>query len=172
MDLKSKNKVLNIILSILIILTILASAGGFLLGVFISEIKASAPGYGYIAVQTIPDTFRSIIDFFKANQHVTFDNASEAAGFINSLLSNLVFLAAFFACGIIILINSIILFVQAIKGFSKQVPSGKLTRRMLTIVSCFGIYMALLLGMVYEYYPSIGMRVGFGLGPMVQLIVC
>ena len=172
MDLKSKNKVLNIILSIFIILTILASAGGFLLGVFISEIKSSSPALGVLSVQTIQDIFKSIIEFFKATRHITFDNASEAASYINSLLSNLVFLAAFLACGTIILINSIILLVQVIKGFSKPVPSGKLTRRMLTIATCFGIYMAVLLGMVYEYYPTLSLRIGFGLGPMVQLIVC
>ena len=173
MDLKSKNKVLNIILSILIILTILGSAVGFAYGgVILSEYRMTSPEYGVLASANIQEIFKSIINFFEANQHVTFDNAYEAASFINNLLTNLAFLAAFLACGIIILINSIILFVQAIKSFSKPVPSGKLTRRMLTIVSCFGIYIAVLLGLIYEHYPSYHITVGLGIGPLVQLGVC
>lgn len=171
MDLKSKNKALNIILSILIILTVIASAGGFLVSFFVSETQAAAPDYGYLSVTTIQDVFNNFIKFIKVNMTATYSDPEEIAAFVRQFFTYIAYIAAFTACGIVILINSIILLVQSIKGFSKEIPSGKLTRRMLTIAATFGIYIAIILGLVYENIPSLHYISGLGIGLFIQLSV-
>ena len=168
MDLKSKNKVLNIILSILILSTILLTVGGLVCGLLISETQATMPGY--LSKDTLIDIFKNVSDFFKYLSSANFNDQSTAASAMGQLFFFLFYLAAFIGCAIGILVNSIFLLIRTIQGFSKPVPSGRLTRHMLFIAAAIGVYCAVLLGLVYNTVPSYSYISGLGVGPIIQLV--
>ena len=165
MDLKSKNKVLNIILSVLIFLLIFAPAGGLVCGFMVSEVQIIYNG-NIIQTNNLLELFENA---FNSTNNLDFSNASAAATSVCNLLSALFFLGTFFAAGIIVIINSIILLVQTIKGLSKGVPSGKITKPLLRIAVSLAGYVSIMLGMYFYASPGINAYIIIGVGPMVQL---
>ena len=167
MDLKSKNKVLNIILSIFIFLLILAPIGGLVAGIYVSEIQLITNGTAVEgATIKLSELFESA---FNALRNLDFSNSSIAATTVVNMLSNIFFLGAFFAAGIIVTINSIILLVNTIKGLTKGVPSGKITKPLLRIAVSIAGYISIMLGMLFLADPASHTYLTIGVGPLVQL---
>ena len=165
MDLKSKNKVLNIILSIFIFLLIFAPVGGLLAGIYVSEMQILYEGTS-MGTTKLLDLLKSSFEAFK---NLNFDNSSAAGSTVVNLLSNLFFLGAFFAAAIIVTINSVILLVNTIKGLTKGVPSGKITKPLLRIAVSIAGYISIMLGMFFLANPASHAYLTIGVGPLVQL---
>ena len=162
MDLKARNKAVNIVFSILIFVLTTAMFYGF----YMSPIMLIS-GDGFGPQLTLTEMFESAIEYFKNFSN----NASSGPDvFINGFMTNGMFLIMFAVNIIVYFVHYIVVTVKTAQGLAGKDVNKDIIRHLLSMITAVVVYIATLLSIYHVQSDTAALTIGTG--PMVMLAIC